>query len=225
LFIVHDIAQLKNLANGRWAEIANRVGGLGDEFIKTVQGPCPKCGGNTRFRVFPDFGDTGGAVCNQCGKFGDGIALVGWLTGDEANCSGSIAKIAQYLGVGKLQKGSIKKGDPRGFAKVKADSEQPKPKPEPKPTNEEDLVPIKWDEMQVKFWCAKKQPITPESLLKCGAWLAKYKGTIRVIVVPCGKNYVIYNLAGGTLMGGKDEWIKVKCINKYAGWIKAAQPS
>ena len=212
---MHDIAQLKNAANGRWAEIANKVGGLGDEFIKTAQGPCPKCGGNTRFRVFNDFSDTGGAVCNQCGSFADGIALVGWLTGDGSKNKETIAKIADYLGTGKIQKGSIPKGTVKRI-------ESPRKVAPPPPTKQEDLEPIPWDEFQVRLWCLKKRPVTPEALKQCGAWLAKEQKTTRVLVVPCGaKNWIIYNLAGGFLMGGKDEWIKVKCVSKYAGWIKA----
>jgi hypothetical protein len=124
-------------------------------------------------------------------------------------------KIADYLGVRATKKGNVSGGVTKKFEPSKRISK-------PAPTREDDLERIDWDEFQVKLWCIWKKPITPEALKQCGAWLARYKKTsIRVLVVPCGeKNWVIYNLTGGYLMGGKDEWIKVKCVNKYAGWIK-----
>ena len=47
-----DIAILKSQANGRWLEILANIGGLQSEFLHfdNREGPCPRCGGNTRFR-------------------------------------------------------------------------------------------------------------------------------------------------------------------------------
>lgn len=39
-------------------------------------GPCPFCGGNDRFRVWPEQGPTGRYWCRGCGKKGDGIQLL-----------------------------------------------------------------------------------------------------------------------------------------------------
>jgi DNA primase len=39
-------------------------------------GPCPFCGGNDRFRVWPDQGTTGRFWCRGCGKTGDGIQFI-----------------------------------------------------------------------------------------------------------------------------------------------------
>ena len=39
-------------------------------------GPCPFCGGNDRFRVWPSEGTTGRFWCRSCGKAGDGIQFL-----------------------------------------------------------------------------------------------------------------------------------------------------
>jgi hypothetical protein len=38
-------------------------------------------GGTDGFRVFRDVAHTGGGICNSCGAFADGFALLRWLTG------------------------------------------------------------------------------------------------------------------------------------------------
>ena len=43
--------------------------------LNTKHQPCPCCGGKDRFRLFADWPDTGGSICNQCG-YGDGIGLL-----------------------------------------------------------------------------------------------------------------------------------------------------
>tara|TARA_R110001599_G_scaffold350254_1_gene580016 strand:+ start:3048 stop:4070 length:1023 start_codon:yes stop_codon:yes gene_type:complete len=39
---------------------------------------CPVHGGKDGFRVFKNFPETGGGICNTCGEFSDGIALLQW---------------------------------------------------------------------------------------------------------------------------------------------------
>ena len=41
--------------------------------------PCPVHGGTDGFRLFRDVDDTGGGVCNTCGTFHDGFALLMWV--------------------------------------------------------------------------------------------------------------------------------------------------
>jgi putative DNA primase/helicase len=43
--------------------------------LNTKHQPCPCCGGKDRFRLFADWPETGGSICNQCGH-GDGIGLL-----------------------------------------------------------------------------------------------------------------------------------------------------
>jgi len=40
--------------------------------------PCPVHGGHDGFRVFRDVNQTGGGICNTCGSFHDGLALLMW---------------------------------------------------------------------------------------------------------------------------------------------------
>lgn len=43
--------------------------------LNTKHQPCPCCGGKDRFRLFADWPETGGSICNQCGHC-DGIGLL-----------------------------------------------------------------------------------------------------------------------------------------------------
>lgn len=54
--------------------------------------PCPVHGGKDGFRLFADWRESGGGVCNTCGKFGDGFALLMWLHG------GSFADAVRQVG-------------------------------------------------------------------------------------------------------------------------------
>ena len=43
--------------------------------------PCPVHGGVDGFRLFPDWRQSGGGICNTCGAFGNGVLLLAWLLG------------------------------------------------------------------------------------------------------------------------------------------------
>ena len=43
--------------------------------------PCPVHGGKDGYRVFKDVEETGGSVCNTCGRFPDGFATLMWING------------------------------------------------------------------------------------------------------------------------------------------------
>lgn len=77
-------------ARGRWSEILPRLG-VEDRFLTKRQGPCPMCGGKTRFR-FDDKGE-GWFYCNQCGA-GTGIVLLRKLHGwDHATACKAVDEI------------------------------------------------------------------------------------------------------------------------------------
>ncbi len=71
--------QAAELARNRWPELLVRLG-IDRNFLKDKEGPCPKCGGATRFR-FDDKDGRGTFYCSKCGA-GDGFALLklalGW---------------------------------------------------------------------------------------------------------------------------------------------------
>jgi putative DNA primase/helicase len=65
-------------AQGRWREILPQLG-IGANFLRNKQGPCPICGGRTRFR-FDDLNGNGTFYCNNCGA-GAGLHLIRKLHG------------------------------------------------------------------------------------------------------------------------------------------------
>jgi len=71
-------------ANGRWEMIFSALaGGALTDAISAASGqgrdwhvPCPIHGGKDGFRFFDDWRETGAAICNTCGCFKDGFALL-----------------------------------------------------------------------------------------------------------------------------------------------------
>ena len=73
--------KIKLQANGNWPTIIpNLAPQLSDAIEKTGKHvPCPVHGGKDGFRLYNDFHITGGAVCNTCGAFSDGLSLLQWV--------------------------------------------------------------------------------------------------------------------------------------------------
>lgn len=71
---------LSDRARGRWADLLPMVG-VDPGYLTGKQGPCPMCGGKTRFR-FDDQEGRGTWICNHCGA-GDGADLAMKVTGSE----------------------------------------------------------------------------------------------------------------------------------------------
>ncbi|KQT17708.1 P4 alpha zinc-binding domain protein [Methylobacterium sp. Leaf399] len=69
---------LSDRARGRWAGLLPLVG-VDPRYLSGKQGPCPMCGGKTRFR-FDDREGRGTWICNHCGA-GDGADLAMKTTG------------------------------------------------------------------------------------------------------------------------------------------------
>lgn len=72
------VEQLKAALRGRWRSVLSRLGVPCAEWISKAEGPCPRCAGDARFRAYNDFDETGGARCNRCGEWADGIATLMW---------------------------------------------------------------------------------------------------------------------------------------------------
>lgn len=79
---------LASQCRGRWSDIVVRLAPSEAMQSAIDRGPrrfgyCPVHGGvhGDAFRVFADFEDTGGAVCNSCGQFSNGFKLLAWLQG------------------------------------------------------------------------------------------------------------------------------------------------
>lgn len=78
-----DAKELKHSLAGKWDFIAfNLAPSITPAIEKKGRHiACPVHGGKDGFRVYKDFSETGGGVCNTCGTFSDGISLIQWLTG------------------------------------------------------------------------------------------------------------------------------------------------
>jgi len=71
---------------GRWSEVMLQLTSHQEMHCAIQVGckrhvVCPVHGGKhgDAFRIFPTFEETGGAVCNTCGTFGNGFAVLKWL--------------------------------------------------------------------------------------------------------------------------------------------------
>lgn len=74
---------VKEAARGRWHDIFSALTpALEDAMAHPSRHvACPVHGGKDGFRLFRDFNDTGGAICNTCGPFSDGFSVLMWLNG------------------------------------------------------------------------------------------------------------------------------------------------
>lgn len=78
-----EAKELKQLASGRWESIVTSLApqlGLAIERLPHHVS-CPVHGGVDGFRLFKDFDETGGGVCNTCGIQHDGYSLLMWANG------------------------------------------------------------------------------------------------------------------------------------------------
>lgn len=218
-----DVEEVRPQAAGRWSEIINSITGIADDDLNPRRhGPCPKCGGTDRWRVFDDFEQTGGAICNQCGKqkLKDGFGVISWYCG--VSFDAAIRRVADHLGIAPSK-------DRKPFRPTKART-RPARKPKPKKDSSADLALLPWDEMQVRIWCSKKKPLKPEAVRRLGGFIARYRNYVTVIALPVidntdqVRNYVIYNISGGMLSAGsKDagfESIKIKNLNDTVGLLR-----
>ena len=77
-----DAKSIKEQARGRWLEIFPLLDARLTDAVQRVgkHVPCPVHGGKDGFRLFAD-DQNGGGVCNTCGTFADGFAVLQWLRG------------------------------------------------------------------------------------------------------------------------------------------------
>src|SRR5690606_22491402 len=61
---------------------------------------CPVHGGVDGFRLFKDYEDKGGGICNSCGSKTNGFAMLAWVRGYEIK--DAVRDVAQCLGEDSL---------------------------------------------------------------------------------------------------------------------------
>jgi putative DNA primase/helicase len=76
-----EVCDVRRFAGGRWVDV---LGALAPALTPALSRPgrhvpCPVHGGTDGFRLFRDVDQTGGGVCNTCGTFHDGFALLMWV--------------------------------------------------------------------------------------------------------------------------------------------------
>lgn len=94
-----SVVQIKAAARGSWGTICRELAPALAEAIEKRgrHVSCPVHGGEDGFRLFPDFDESGGGICNTCGTFSDGIALISWVNG--WSFSTTIENSARTLGL------------------------------------------------------------------------------------------------------------------------------
>jgi P4 family phage/plasmid primase-like protien len=117
------VSDVKIAARGQWLRIfAELAGYVIEPPTSKREGPCPKCGGDTRFRVVDV--DNGVLFCNQCfsKRNGDGLAALCWLMG-KTNSGKDFAEVlkavAEFLGVKSTANRKGKPENQRVFATSK----------------------------------------------------------------------------------------------------------
>lgn len=185
--------------------ILNKVAGIGDDYLSTRHGPCPVCDGGPstdRFRCFDDWRETGGMVCNRCGKKADGFEVIRWTNG--CGFPESVKQVGEFLGL------------------------NPNPKQDPKKKQNSDIDNLEfvgWSDALAAIWCMRKK-LALDEVKKLSPKLARYRTRYSVIAFPIQKvdgslaGWTIYQATDGTLPERYDKktkttsWTKVKNL-KY----------
>ena len=97
-----DAKEMKQRLKGGWERV---LLALAPELLPAIEKaprhvPCPVHGGNDGFRLFKNWQEDGGGICNSCGTFPDGFALIGWLRG--WSFKETLHEVAQVLSGGAL---------------------------------------------------------------------------------------------------------------------------
>ena len=76
-----EITEIRPRVRGHWPAVLTALAPALEPALSRAgrHGPCPRHGGRDGFRLFRDVADTGGGICNTCGAFPDGFALLMWL--------------------------------------------------------------------------------------------------------------------------------------------------
>ena len=95
----YDFEELRRACAGRWDSIVRALShvDISEALDRRKHVRCPKGHGKTKqqFRVFGDFDQTGGGVCNTCGSYADGFNLLGFLNGWDRRQS--VKEVSRYM--------------------------------------------------------------------------------------------------------------------------------
>ncbi len=93
----YSVADVRKAAENRWGEIYSS---LAPALREAMDRPgkhvaCPVHGGTNGFRLYPNYKYNGAGVCNSCGNFRDGFALLQWLNG--TSFGQTVAAVGRFL--------------------------------------------------------------------------------------------------------------------------------
>jgi len=89
---------------GQWLSILNYIAPSLSEAIdkQAKHVPCPVHGGKDGFRLYRNADETGGGICNTCGAYSDGFALISWVNG--WTLPETLQAVADFLGISVTKK-------------------------------------------------------------------------------------------------------------------------
>lgn len=156
------LAELKAQARGSWAfifqDLASELGPAMES--RGHHTACPVHGGNDGFRLFKDYNDTGGGICNSCGPQANGFAMLAFVKGYQFR--DAVREVAQWLRKEEVEQS--------------ASLRPPPPPPTPK------MDPEKVREMLRKIWTTTLPvagSIGERYLVKRGIWTANIPSILR----------------------------------------------
>ncbi len=155
---------VRGLSRGRWKDIFSSVFGIDAHYLDGKHGPCPICNdGTKRWRVFKDFDEVGGAICNDCNKsMGDGFKVGAAKLGlPEKEV---LRLVAKHIGVENGGGGDGSRG---------GKSEDPAKHLVFDPSNS--LLP---------YFCLRKPPVTLAAIARCHGQEARYRNQHTVLALP-----------------------------------------
>lgn len=91
--------QIRPYMQGRWLSILTQLAPALAEAVERCPRhvPCPVHGGRDGFRLYKNADETGGGICNSCGSYPDGFALLSWVNG--WTLPDTLQAVANHLGV------------------------------------------------------------------------------------------------------------------------------
>lgn len=191
-----DTEAVRRMADGQWPSILYQIAGIDPDIaIPGQHFPCPFPGcpggpGTDRFRVFNDYAEKGGVICNQCfnKKNADGFAVI--MHAKKIGFIPAVALVAEWLGIEPINSNG----------KHKAAKQEVDPA--------EKLEWLDWNEGLAAMWCLRKTPITTQALRIVGARQARYRDQFTVLALPVwgerlmsaeAVGWVLYNITGAAL--------------------------
>lgn len=93
--------QVRPVVRGHWLSLLCHLAPALTEAVERCPRhvPCPVHGGRDGFRLYKNADETGGGICNSCGPYPDGFALLAWVNG--WTLPETLQAVANHIGISK----------------------------------------------------------------------------------------------------------------------------